>query len=95
MIKRYNFEVASQFKITDQIVYVEARPSKNGKYVRYSDYLKLKEAVKRLRKIEGNKPLHPVQDGLLIDARAEVDHLLNPPRPGDNGYGVITEHDLD
>lgn len=48
MIKRYNFEVASQFKITDQIVYVEARPSKNGKYVRYSDYLKLKEAAKGL-----------------------------------------------
>lgn len=48
-VTRYNFEVASQFKITDQIVYVEARPSKNGKYVRYSDYASLLASHNALR----------------------------------------------
>jgi len=37
-------------------------------------------------------------DQVIFAARAEVDRLIaneSETRPGDNGYGVVTEHDLD
>lgn len=41
-----------------------------------SRHTALVEAVTRLQKLDRDRPLHPVMDGLLIDARAEVDLLL-------------------
>ena len=37
----------------------------------------LVEAVTRLQKLDRDRPLHPVTDGRLIDARAGVDRLLS------------------
>ena len=36
----------------------------------------LVEAVIRLQKLDRDRPLHPVVDGLLIEARTEVDRLI-------------------
>ena len=42
-----------------------------------SRHTALVEAVTRLQKLDRDRPLHPVTDGRLIDARAEVDRLLS------------------
>jgi hypothetical protein len=77
-VKRYDIDAYSWFG-TAHWTLVE---SEVGDFVYASDYDELRErhnalvsAVARLRKLDREK-LHPVTDGLLIDARAEVDRLL-------------------
>ena len=63
-LREHNAYLESRISETDDCTALLAR------------HTELVEAVIRLQKLDRDRPLHPVVDGLLIEARTEVDRLI-------------------